>query len=74
MSGNVYEWCWDWYDDYSSDDQTDPFGPEQSSKSARVKRGGSYLFSNSSARSIYRTYGYPSQGGDLKPGFRLARP
>jgi len=26
MSGNVQEWCWDWYGDYSSEAQTNPQG------------------------------------------------
>ena len=38
MSGNVSEWCQDWYGDYTSDAQTDPTGPE--SGSSRVFRGG----------------------------------
>ena len=40
MSGNVYEWCQDWWGSYSSGAQTDPTGP--STGSYRVKRGGSW--------------------------------
>ena len=40
MSGNHWEWCWDWYGSYSSGNQTNPKGPSTGSK--KVERGGAY--------------------------------
>jgi formylglycine-generating enzyme required for sulfatase activity len=53
MSGNMAEWCQDWYGSYSSSPQTDPAGPDHGER--RVSRGGdaySYAhFSHPSVRS-----------------------
>ena len=40
MSGNVTEWVWDWYGNYSNGAKTNPIGPN--SGSDRVLRGGAY--------------------------------
>jgi len=71
MHGNVYEWCWDWYDSYPSNAQTDPMGA--SSGTNRVVRGGCYSNTPERLRSAYRGYTIPSNRYDIL-GFRLARP
>lgn len=48
MSGNVLEWCQDWFGSYSSDSQTNPTGPL--SGSDRVIRGGSWFSSAGNCR------------------------
>ncbi len=42
MSGNVGEWCSDWYGQYSAETQTNPVGP--SSGTERVNRGGRWYY------------------------------
>ena len=70
MSGNVYEWCQDWLDDYSSGSQTNPTGP--SSGSNRVVRGGSWYYYARDGRVSGRGSYTPSYSSNYL-GFRLAQ-
>lgn len=70
MSGNVYEWCWDWYAPYENVSQTNPTGPD--SGTTRSIRGGSFLNEPQNCLSTFRL--------DLSPesrlnytGFRIVR-
>lgn len=68
MSGNVYEWCQDWFGSYSSSTQSNPTGP--SSGSLRVRRGGGWG-NDGGCRVSYRGRLTPSLSL-IFLGFRLA--
>ena len=69
MSGNVCEWCQDWYGTYSSSSQSDPVGP--SSGSCRVLRGGGWDFNARPCR-VARRGSFSPDGRYSFIGFRLA--
>jgi len=69
MSGNVLEWCRDWYGAYPGGRQTDPTGP--SDGHFRIARGGSWRTGPAVCRPAARAGGSPGRQ-DYTIGFRLA--
>ncbi len=69
MSGNVWEWCEDWYGVYTYASQTNPKGSVQGSN--RVGRGGSWSNSASGCRVSLRVGRSPGSRSETL-GFRLA--
>ncbi|MBX2843301.1 MAG: formylglycine-generating enzyme family protein [Flammeovirgaceae bacterium] len=69
MSGNVDEWCWDWYRDYKEDAQKNPRGVE--SGDSRVVRGGSWSSGYEVSRVAVRD-GLNPTGKLISIGFRIS--
>ena len=70
MSGNVFEWCQDWYGPYSSGSVTNPTGP--ATGTYRMWRGGDHWYSSEKCRASNRSWQWPiSLGNNI--GFRVAR-
>lgn len=70
MSGNIWEWCNDWYGDYSLITQDNPRGPEKGER--RVQRGGAYNTSPLCLKTTFRS-SYPPGNSFHSTGFRVVR-
>jgi formylglycine-generating enzyme required for sulfatase activity len=68
MHGNVWEWCGDWFAEYSGIPAIDPSGPVSGER--KVARGGSWSSPASNERSAYRFGWRPNLGG-FSFGFRV---
>ena len=72
LSGNLAEWCHDWYSAYTTEDQTNPAGPASVAQRVRVIRGGAYSSPAADCRSAARDTQNPELPA-LFTGFRVAK-
>jgi formylglycine-generating enzyme len=70
MSGNVAEWCWDWYYPYPDQPEKDPAGPKYGH--LKTNRGGSWYGKEEKCRVVFRNLYNPKESYSFV-GFRVAK-
>jgi formylglycine-generating enzyme required for sulfatase activity len=71
MTGNVWEWCWDWYGTYAAGSQTNPRGTTSGTR--RVIRAGGWGLSANYGRVAYRYDDFIPANTYYSIGFRVLR-
>jgi formylglycine-generating enzyme required for sulfatase activity len=70
MSGNLWEYCWDWFTPYPAEDQVNPLGGPTGIH--RIARGG-YWLNQADVCQVHHRSGYWDYTGSYWMGFRLAK-
>jgi formylglycine-generating enzyme required for sulfatase activity len=70
MSGNVWEWCWDWHVEYPTDSVSGYAGPDTGRR--RIYRGGSYYNNTNMQRVTFRISDDPALKANSR-GFRIVQ-